>query len=1243
MKRLKIWLVFAMFLAVSFNEVKAQVDSLFWFAAPWVTPDHDNNTPVSMRFSSFGNATTVRVRQPLKTLDTSFVIPANSLFSLALDSLVDDIESMPADMDISTGIEITSDELMTVVYDFISDTLILSPGTSNNPETYSLKGQNGMGKEFVVPFQTLWNNQTVGDANGDGFVTQPKQYFSVVATEDNTVIYITPKCDVVGHPANITYSVTLPFAGSVYTCQNVTQTTNAPGNSLAGTVVVSDKDISITMNDDSVNPSGGGSCYDLMGDQIVPVDVVGTDYNVNKGFLNPGSDESMFITATRNFTTVNIQDGVQNINITMNQGDTYQFSITQQLNSVQSDKPVYVIHMSGYGCELGIAIIPPLNCSGSEQVSFTRNNDNSFLLNIVTPFGSEGNFTLNGSTTLVPASAFNLVPGTGGAWMGAQISFNTTDIGVNTSNLIQNSSDFFSIGVINGSATGGCLYHYMSSFVRKVEAETAADETLCSGVDTVRLSGTIKGAVSTGIWTTTDGTGDLLNPTNLDTDYVPSPSDYDQGLVTFVLTSTGSCLTDRDTLRISFVNSPEVEAGNEIVLCKNNLSTINISGTVIFAATAEWSGGDGVIGNVGNLSTTYTPSQNDIDDDSVMLYLESLGSLNSCPNVMDSIKIVFTEPASVFAGPNRVVCSSTDSIDIQGIISGVSNTGFWTTTGTGDFSPSQNDLVTSYYFSTDDTLETEIQLILTSTDNDLCLEVKDSILIQMLDRPIVNITSQDSVCADLSSLSLDGVISGGFNSVWSTNGAGSIDDEDNINTDYNISLIDTTAGFIDVFLSSEGSCPVEQDSMRVFFVAPPKVDAGSDVDLCLNTTINLAATSIGGASGYSWSTSGTGDFLPSNNVIDAEYVPSSADASSSGVQLNIIVNNSFGCAQDEDSLLVNFLPVPTAAFGFTNVCAGTNLPFVDNSTFPSGNISNWDWSFGDNLSSGVEDPLHQYETGGIYEAMLVVTASNGCKDSITQTVDVYPNPIPFFNSTVACVGEEFVVNDASFISTGTIVSWSYDFAGLGTSLDPNSSFSFNVAGDIPVTLTTTSLFGCSADTTVLINVLPSPIADFSINETPALLYEDIYFDDLSTGDDLQSWVWDFGDGQNAFGQNVDHSYDVYGTTPVTLTITDVHGCTDTIQKNISITLKPVLPLAFSPNGDGENDVFIIRGGPFKSVAFNIYNNWGQLIYTSTDENEGWDGTYNDAPSALGVYTWTFIVETLNDEIVKETGDVTLIR
>ena len=131
-----------MFFVTSAQKLNAQIDTLFWFATPWVTPDHDGNVQLAYRISTFGNPANIRIQQPASAYDTVFTVPANSLASIPLNHIVNALESKPADALLNTGVKITSDELITVVYDFISDMITITPGTPNNPETYSLKGQN---------------------------------------------------------------------------------------------------------------------------------------------------------------------------------------------------------------------------------------------------------------------------------------------------------------------------------------------------------------------------------------------------------------------------------------------------------------------------------------------------------------------------------------------------------------------------------------------------------------------------------------------------------------------------------------------------------------------------------------------------------------------------------------------------------------------------------------------------------------------------------------------------------------------------------------------------------------------------------------------------------------------------------------------------------------------------------------------------------------------------------------------
>jgi len=1254
MKSLKYAILLLMLVKMSFTTVQSQVDTVFWFAAPWVTPDHDNNVQLAFRISTFGAPANVRIQLPSGTYDTTFLVPANSLASIPLDHIVDDLESKPADAVLTSGIKITSDNMMTVVYDFISDLVTITPGNPNNPETYSLKGQNGMGTEFVVPFQTLWDNRDLNtDRNGDGFVTDPRQFFSVVATEDNTTIWITPNCDVVGHPADITYSVVLPVAGNVYTCENVVMTTSNPGSSLSGSIVVSDKPVSVTMNDDSVNPSGGGGCFDLMGDQIVPTDVIGNEYIVNIGGLNAGSDESIFIIPAENFTTVTVTDAGTSTQL-MNQGETWQYSITDPLTHIIADKPVYLIHMSGYGCELGIAILPPLNCAGSDEVSFPRNNNQAFSLNLLCEAGDEVGFALaagGGGTGTINPALFTPVPGTGGAWVGTQIDFTNAEIVSGFQNTLTNSMGYFSMGVINGGATSGCLYHYMSSFHRKVITDAGNDTTVCNGEPVVNLNGSVIGGTTTGEWTVLDGTGTLNNPTNLITTYDPSPGDYGQGFVTFVLSSTGNCEPIRDTMQVTYIQSPVTDAGLDDSYCKNNVGVVPINGSVQFATGASWSGGNGgAFGNPGSLSTTYTPSPADIAQDSTILYLTSAGSLFACPDDQDTIVIFYTEAPNVTAGASLVLCSSETIINLNGSVTGATTSGTWTTTGFGGFTPSADNPVTDYNISSADVSAGTIYITLTSTGNGGCLPEKDSIQVTFLDEPVVTVTANDSVCSNLSLLDLTGTVSLGFTTNWTTSGFGSVVAPASLTTQYNITAVDTAQGYVDVYLASDpGICPSVVDSMRIFFIDPPNANAGLDQDHCDNQIIQLNGSVTGVNTAGSWATMGTGSFSPSSNQVVTNYIPSPGDLGNGSVTLILSSTSVFGCPPDNDILVVTFKDSPVANFSATEECEGNNTTFTDQSTTTDGTINSWQWDFGDLGTSIAQDPIHMYPGDNSYTAILIAGGSNGCYDTISVNVDVNPVPLAEFSPTMACEGTPVDFTDLSFLDPGTITTWLYDF-GSGTSSDANPTYTFTTTGAQAVTLTVTSDEGCTDDTTMILTVTPAPVADFSFTPNPALVLEEVYFTDLSTGNQIGFWDWEFGDSQGSNVQNPSHNYSEGGDYEITLYVTDALGCEDSTSKVITIALPPVLPTGFTPTGDGQNDVFWIRGGPFKAVTFNIYNKWGELIFTSSEddfitswEDLGWDGMYNGEPAPQGVYTWTFVVQMANDATIKDSGDVTLIR
>jgi gliding motility-associated-like protein len=756
--------------------------------------------------------------------------------------------------------------------------------------------------------------------------------------------------------------------------------------------------------------------------------------------------------------------------------------------------------------------------------------------------------------------------------------------------------------------------------------------------------GSVTGGSTTGVWTVLDGTGNLSNPTNLITNYVPSTSDYAQGYLTFVLSSTGNCNPVRDTMKVSFIQSPVVSAGPDDTYCKNNVGSIPISGTVGYASAAVWSGGNGgSIGSTGSLNTNYIPSPADLTADSVALFLTSTGSFFSCPDDQDTLIIYFTDPPTVIAGPDLVVCSNTTAAPLNGMVSGSSSTGVWTTTGSGSFNPSQTQLSNNYLITPSDTTAGVITLTLTSTNNGNCLAVQDNLQLTIVAQPEIEITTADSICSNISLLTLSGTVTGGFSTVWDVNGFGTITNPTNLNTSYTVSVIDNTLGYIDLILSTTGFCPANEDSIRVYFIDPPVLNAGIDQQFCQNEPIPLNGTISGPNQTGNWSTMGTGTFNPGSAFLTTFYFPSAEDISNGGVNLILSAPSSFGCVADNDTLFALFKTPPVAAFSSNSACEGVNSVFTDNSTASGGSINSWLWDFGDSNTTITSDPVHTYNGYGNFNVSLIVGSSNGCFDTIVQAVTVHPLPTALFNYDPVCEGMPTQFNDNSFIPSGSISDWTWEFYNGQLSSEEDPTAVYPVSGDFPVTLTVTSTFGCEDSETTMISVNPAPNADFSLNPNPALVLENVFFADQTTGNPIVSWFWNFGDGQGDDEENTVHAYADGGTFPITLIVTDVNGCVDTAFRELSIALLPVLPTGFSPNGDTENDVFIIRGGPFKSVDFKIYNNWGQLIYESTDALEGWDGMYQGEQAPLGVYTWTFVVEMPNGQIIKKSGDVTLIR
>ncbi len=180
-----------------------------------------------------------------------------------------------------------------------------------------------------------------------------------------------------------------------------------------------------------------------------------------------------------------------------------------------------------------------------------------------------------------------------------------------------------------------------------------------------------------------------------------------------------------------------------------------------------------------------------------------------------------------------------------------------------------------------------------------------------------------------------------------------------------------------------------------------------------------------------------------------------------------------------------------------------------------------------------------------------------------------------------------------------------------------------------------------------------------MNPLPTALYTSVnfcpdsaQFTDASivTPGGIKSWNWVFGDSTTSGLQDPTHTYPAPGTYTVTLVVTSDSGClaayTDIITLDTCTKPKvnnPAVPSAFTPNGDGTNDLLFVEGGPFKQMDFRIFNEWGTQIFRATSQSEGWDGKYKGVPQPEGAYTWTLTGTTVDGKSVKMTGNVTILR
>ncbi|MFY7884135.1 MAG: PKD domain-containing protein, partial [Dolichospermum sp.] len=270
--------------------------------------------------------------------------------------------------------------------------------------------------------------------------------------------------------------------------------------------------------------------------------------------------------------------------------------------------------------------------------------------------------------------------------------------------------------------------------------------------------------------------------------------------------------------------------------------------------------------------------------------------------------------------------------------------------------------------------------------------------------------------------------------------------------------------------------------------------------------------------------------------------------------ITLIANNTGGCS-DTLRQTISLLTKPVATYTVSNTggCTNTLFSFTSTSTSTS-TPSYYYWDFGDGTFSLLQNPSKAFTAPGDYNVILFVTNANGCKDSISKTVNVVSKPTALFTipNYTSCSGvSSFTFNNTSLNATNYV--WDFGDGTGSTIATPTKTYT--ASGVYVISLIAGNASGCNDTLKQTITLLAKPTASFSVNSNSLCSTNSFVFTNTSTN--LSSYYWEFGDGTFSLLQNPIKVYATTGSFRVLLTVTNANGCKDTSSKIVNVFAKPV--------------------------------------------------------------------------------------
>ena len=625
----------------------------------------------------------------------------------------------------------------------------------------------------------------------------------------------------------------------------------------------------------------------------------------------------------------------------------------------------------------------------------------------------------------------------------------------------------------------------------------------------------------------------------------------------------------------------------------------------------EWTFGDG------NSSTVANPSKGYANDGTYSVQL-IVTSVNGCKDTTSNSVTVHPRASVSFTNATNFCLGLSTTFTNTSSLSAGTMTHQW---NFGDGNISSNTSPTNTYNAGGN-----YTVKLTTTTDKGCINTSTSSVL-VFGKPTASFNANNVCAGDIATF--NNTTTGGTTYTWDFGDAGSSNLASPTHT-Y------TNAGTYTVKLTANNSNNCNDIVTRKIIVYANPVANFTVVDRCIGQAFTFANSSTG-ASDVSW------QFGDGNS--SSSFNPTHTYKTSGLINVTLNIKSTYGCLATVTKS-VSVFAAPKAAFSINDngqCINGNDFAYTDNSTITTGSLTRA-WSFGDGSNSTTTNPNKSYAGTGNFNVKLVVSSTNGCKDSVANTVMVYPKPVANFNINNAsqCFnGHLFKVTDASTLSSGSIMS-TWKLGDGSTASGSTAVKNFKMAGTYFIRLYVNSEFGCSDSISKSVTVNASPTVSFVVNDDIQCLNGNSFnFTNNTSGAATFSSLWNFGDGFTITTTNASRTYIAAGNYKVTLNVNTPNGCKDSAYYTMRVLSSPSAIAISGPNSAKNGSVqaysvsatlgstynwvatngsVLSNGADRAQVRWNTTGITGSLTVTETSAN-GCDGNpanYNVSLTPLGI-------------------------